>query len=260
MQRLEEIVRERLLCAFDFDGTLSPIVSLPHEAILPEDIRVRLIELRQYAPVALITGRAVSDIRNRLGFEPDFVVGNHGLEGVPGWEVETARHEELCRKWRQHLDMVLRGSLYAGVELENKRYSLSLHFRHVPDPDGMALRLKTLLESLKPHPRVMSGKYVFNLLAEDACNKGSALAELIAISGAQQAIYVGDDVTDEDVFRLKRSDIMSIRIECAASSEAEFYLPRAAHIVRLLDQLTEGLRTSGGRNWLLDEPIDAGAP
>lgn len=250
-KRLGEFARPGLLCAFDFDGTLAPIVPAPEEAHLPEGIRTRLFALAGHAPVAIITGRSVEDIRTRLGFEPDFVVGNHGLEGVPGWEAESARHRDACSAWFAQLQEVLtRECSDPGIQIENKHYSLSVHYRQASDPEDTASRLETLLSRLSPRPRVVGGKYVFNLLAEDRCNKGSALDKLMQVCGAKAAIYVGDDITDEDVFRLRRDDVLSIRVEHHAQSAADFYLPQYGEIAQFLDDLTERLRANGASNWL----------
>lgn len=250
-KRLGEVARPGLLCAFDFDGTLAPIVPTPEEAHLPDGIRDRLLALAQHAPVAIITGRSIEDISTRLGFEPDFVVGNHGLEGVPGWEAESARHRDMCSAWFGQLQEALATALPdPGIQVENKRYSLSVHYRQARDPDDAASRLESLFSRLSPHPRVVGGKYVFNLLAEDTCNKGTALDKLMQVCAARSAVYVGDDVTDEDVFRLRRDDVLSIRIEHHAQSAAGFYVPQHGDIVQFLDDLTAQLRANGAKNWL----------
>ena len=81
--RLTTTIQPGVLCVFDFDGTLSPIVAQPAQARLPPEIRKRLLALQKLTPVAILTGRSLADIRDRLGFTTDFVVGNHGLEGLP---------------------------------------------------------------------------------------------------------------------------------------------------------------------------------
>lgn len=249
LERLDDVVHERLLCAFDFDGTLAPLVPVPDDAHLPDGIRERLLQLAHHAPLAIITGRGVDDIRPRLGFAPDFLVGNHGLEGVPGWEGLTAAHAEICGAWLDQLCKVLPG-YDPGILLENKRYSLSLHYREAADHAATARALEELFASLQPPPRVVAGKFVYNLLAEDRCHKGSALLRLMECCGAGKAIYVGDDVTDEDVFRMRHPDILSIRIEHSAASSAEFYVPDPADIQHLLTAVDERLRARGMRNWL----------
>ena len=253
-KRLEEIARPGLLCAFDFDGTLAPLVAVPDNARLPAHIRKRLLALSAYAPVAIITGRSLEDIRTRLGFEPDFVVGNHGLEGVPGWEAESAQHRDMCAGWMMQLAGILKQRLDdPGVQLEDKRYSLSVHYRMARDPQQAARTLESFFSKLSPPPRVVGGKYVFNLLAEDARNKGVALERLMQASGARNAIYVGDDVTDEDVFRLRRPDVLSVRVERHAETAADFFLEQPEDIVQLLDELIERLRAAGAGNWVQTE-------
>ena len=81
--QIDRIVRPGVLCAFDFDGTLSPFTGYEN-ASLPQAIREKLVRLQSMTPVAILTGRALSDIRARLAFKPDYLVANHGQEGVPG--------------------------------------------------------------------------------------------------------------------------------------------------------------------------------
>ncbi|GAB3550667.1 trehalose-phosphatase [Noviherbaspirillum agri] len=256
--RLDESVAGGLLCAFDFDGTLAPIQPRPEQVRLPDDIRQRLVALAELAPIAIITGRSVADISPRLGFAPDFIIGNHGLEGVPGWDAQAAYHEALCAGWHRQLAEALKSpELAHGILLEDKRYSLSVHYREARDPQQAAARLGTLFEQLSPRPRVVAGKYVFNLLAQDACNKGSALEHLMRTCDARHAIYVGDDVTDEDVFRLRRPDILSVRIEHGDDSAADYFLPTPGDILWLLDELVGRLRAAGARNRI--QPETAGS-
>jgi trehalose 6-phosphate phosphatase len=257
-KRLEEIGVPGLLCAFDFDGTLAPIVAIPEQARLPDEIRHRLAALAQLAPVAIITGRSVQDIRARLGFTPDFIIGNHGLEGLPGWEKRAARHEDLSTGWRKQLTgALLEHADDPGIHLEDKRYSLSVHYRLARNPDHAANRLQDLFHRLDPRPRIVSGKYVYNLVAEDAWHKGSALERLMQLCHSRNAIYVGDDVTDEDVFRLRRPDILTVRIERGVDSAADFFLPHADDILPLIEELTERLRKAGARNWMQAEAAAA---
>jgi len=251
VERLEQCVRGRMLCAFDFDGTLAPIVAVPDEARLPDNIRVLLEGIAQYAPIAIITGRSVEDISRRLGFQPDYVVGNHGLEGVPGWEDLAAEHEHACGGWRRQLEQAAhRPDWDPGIQLEDKRYSLSVHYRQAEDVAACTRALEAIFARLEPQPRVVGGKYVYNLLMQDRCHKGSALSRLMELSGAESALYVGDDVTDEDVFRMRRPDILSVRIEPSAESAADYFLPHPRDILRLLEELDSRLQAAQASNWL----------
>lgn len=252
-RRLRDIAGPGLLCAFDFDGTLAPIVSRPEQAGIPPELAARLKSLSSYAPLAVITGRSLENIRSRLPFDADFIVGNHGQEGLPGWEAQAAGHEQLCAAWMAQLAHALDSRPEAcGIELEDKRYSLSVHYRRAIEPELAQKFLEALFLVLDPQPRVVAGKCVYNLVPGDACHKGDALERLVQASGASTALYAGDDVTDEDVFRIKRPGLLSIRIEPHADSAAEYYIPCFEDMGRLLDDLVALLHARGARNWLRD--------
>jgi trehalose 6-phosphate phosphatase len=244
IQRIDEIVQPGLLCAFDFDGTLAPIESHPANVQLPYDIQQRLITLSRYVPIAIITGRSVQDAQKYLGFSPDFIIGNHGIEGLPGWNKYAESYQLHCNEWEQTLSTALqnRSAFDFGIRIENKCYSLSVHYRAIKDNDHIEQKLINLFTQLTPSPRVISGKNVFNLLPQDAADKGVALEKLMSANHFSSAIYVGDDVTDEDVFRLNRPDVLTVRIENSANSAAEFFLRQRQDIKHLLDELIVRLR------------------
>lgn len=243
-QRFEEVVRPGALCAFDFDGTLAPIVTMPEKATLPVGMRHRLARLNGLTPTAVITGRSVADVRERLGFEPAFVVGNHGLEGVPGWEHDSTRHARLCEEWADMLANVLqdRARFDPGIRIEKKTYSLSVHYRLARDQARAQAQLSELFATLLPGARAMPGKCVFNLLPPDAADKGIALERLMEACGASSAVYVGDDVTDEDVFRRRLRNVLTIRVGRDNASAAEFFVNHRLHVSEVLDLLIGRLR------------------
>jgi trehalose 6-phosphate phosphatase len=241
-RRLDTLVNPRMLCVFDFDGTLSPIVPQPDEARLPLAVKARLEELAALAKVAIITGRSLSDLRPRLAFAPHYLVGNHGLEGMPGWEARSAAYAEMCRAWEAALLKAMRTQHTPGIWVENKRYTLSVHYRLARDHAAVEEKLQGIFEKLQPTPRVIAGKCVFSLVPPDAMDKGQALAQLMAMTQAENAIYVGDDVTDEDVFALARQDLMSVRIGYASDSQAQFFLAHTGEMVLLLEELIRRLR------------------
>jgi len=250
--QLDEFARTGLLCAFDFDGTLAPIVTQPEQARTPLPVLQRLQELQTLAPIAVITGRAVADIREKLGFTPDYLIGNHGQEGTPGMEAHAAAHAALCREWKAALEPMLSDDsrFDPNIWIEDKTYSLSLHYRLARDQHAAEARLRDVLETLQPAARLVAGKCVFNVLPQDAMDKGHALQALIQASGARRALYLGDDVTDEDVFRLAHPDILGIRIGPSEETAARYYLNRRLDIVLLLDRLLRGLREADARNWI----------
>ena len=242
---LDAIVRPGVLCVFDFDGTLAPIVAQPDDAHLPAPVRVRLETLQQHAPVAILTGRALNDINARLNFKADYMVGNHGLEGLPDSADRRHAYEQVCNGWRSLIQAALTdaGRFEPTLLLEDKEISLSLHYRHARNQAVARQHLLALFESLSPAPRVIAGKCVYNLLPQGSGDKGTAFAHLMHLSGATSAIYVGDDVTDEDVFALAREDLLSVRVGQTTGSAAPFFLRRHADILRLLEELSARLTT-----------------
>jgi trehalose 6-phosphate phosphatase len=245
-KRLDDVVHEHMLCVFDFDGTLSPIVPQADQAYLPHEVKQRLQDLMQHVTLGILTGRSLQDIRPRLGFDPHYVLGNHGIEGLPDWEASGKLYRDTCLRWERMLKSVIRENAQfdRGIWIENKQYSLSLHYRQAKDPQRTERQLAQLFSTLLPDARVVEGKFVYSLLPPGAEHKGSAMEKLMALTNAGSAIYVGDDITDEDVFRLKRPDILTIKVEPSPDSAAELYLPHLDDMTPLLDELLRRLRQS----------------
>ncbi len=239
------ILREGMLCAFDFDGTLSPFMGYEN-ARLPADVCERLIRLQSMTPVAIVTGRALSDIRTRLPFKPDYLVANHGQEGVPGSAKDSEQYRRMVDCWADALEKALSdASRYdRGVSLDNKRYSLAVHYRKAADHEATEGRLTRLFAEVAPQAHILPGKFVYNLIPPGAPDKGDALLSLMKAAGSPTALYVGDDETDEDVFALDSSSILTIRIEKSTRSHARCYLESQEDIITLLDFIIDTLETS----------------
>jgi trehalose 6-phosphate phosphatase len=224
------------LLAFDIDGTLAPIVARPDEARLPDDVKHCLHTLAERMEVAVITGRSVDDARRMLEFEPHYLVGNHGAEGIPGWKARSEGFARTVRGWRDELARcdALRE---AGVTIEDKRYTLSLHYRLAVDHAAAMRAIHTCVESLSPSPKTIDGKAVVNLLPKDAPDKGEALRALIAQSGVSNVLYVGDDDTDELVFGLHLPSVLTLRVEPNAESAAALFLRDQREVLTLMQHI-----------------------
>lgn len=237
--RLRAFVDRSTLFAFDLDGTLAPLVADPTQINIPSDIRERLISLNRVAPVAIITGRGRADAERHLGFNPGFLAGNHGAEGLPGREEQEAEFYRLGRQWRASLEKLLPDFAGSGIFLEDKGTTLSLHYRQAVDPDAAREEIVRAIMRLEPLPRRVGGKYVENVVPGDAPHKGEALLKIMEQAGCRRALYVGDDVTDEDVFGLQDDRIFGIRVGCEASSGADYCLPDVKEMAVLLDEIME---------------------
>jgi trehalose 6-phosphate phosphatase len=238
MVELHAFVDSATLFVFDLDGTLAPIVPDPAGISIPEEVRHCLIQLNDMAPVAVITGRSRADAMNHLGFTPLFLVGNHGAEGLPGVEKAGQDFAGLCREWQRQLEMLLPDMPASGISLEEKGETIALHYRQATDPAKAQESIRAAIAGLTPRPRVVSGIFVENIAPRNAPHKGEALEILLLHLGCGRAIFVGDDVTDEDVFNLRNPAILGIRVGMNQESAARCYLRGQHEMVRLLKEIT----------------------
>jgi trehalose 6-phosphate phosphatase len=235
---LATLLKRPVLFAFDFDGTLAPIVDLPHAAQMPAGSRQLLQRLGHKAPLAIISGRSVADLHRRLGgVTPKYLVGNHGLEGIGDTSSNLAESAALCAQWRQQLRPMLAQPEALGVMLEDKTYSLTLHYRLAPNPAAAAHWLRTIVAGLRPVPHVIGGKQVLNLMPNRSSNKRHALESLLRQEHLTHALYVGDDDTDETIFAAAPPDWLTLRVEPSPRSAARFFLKRQQEVEPLLQKI-----------------------
>ncbi len=240
LQIIESLAFTRSLYAFDFDGTLAPIVSIPEKARPSKLTETLLTSISDQAPVAVISGRAISDLKKRVGFSPDHLIGNHGLEGLSLRNESGTQAQTICSGWREQLQK--NWKLETGVFIEDKGYSLALHYRKARNKKLARMKLFEKIEKLHPAPRIILGKSVMNIIPTGAPHKGVALLELMMNSNLKCALYVGDDDTDEDVFSLPDARIISVRVGEKKSSNAQFFIKRQSEINRLLKVICKALR------------------
>lgn len=216
---LEQFAQSRLLVAFDYDGTLAPITENPADAPMRERTLSLLQELCRRYPCVVISGRARDDVQRFVeGAMLRAIAGNHGAE-LPGIDPFGA---EQVVAWRALLLQALCG--LSGVLVEDKTLSLSVHYRAARDKDAARAAIYEAAESLES-VRVVGGKDVVNLLPKGARHKGFALDELRRAESCDAALYVGDDETDEDVFRMRRAlRLLTVRVGPSEASDAEYFL------------------------------------
>lgn len=231
---LEAFVTPETLFAFDLDGTLAPIVSEPAGIIIRDEVRQSLIQLNGMAPIAIITGRSCADAQAHVGFTPRCLVGNHGAEGLPGEKTSGKNYARLCQKWIGQLHKLLPEMSEKGISLEDKEKSIALHYRHAPDQLNARKSILAAIDRLIPSPRKVSGKCVENIMPAGAPHKGKALESLMRHLTCHRAIFVGDDVTDEDVFSLNNPSVLGICVGFDQESSAGYYLHGQYEIIRLL--------------------------
>jgi trehalose 6-phosphate phosphatase len=197
-----------------------------------------LARLARRFEVAIITGRGVSDARRMLSFEPRYLIGNHGAEGLPGWRERGEEFARTVARWRDAL-AACEPLAAAGVSIEDKRYSISLHYRRAANPAAAHRAIERCVGMLDPPPRIIVGKAVVNLLPARAPDKGDALRALIEGTRCRNVLYVGDDDTDETVFGLHLPSVLTLRVEPAADSAAALYLRDQREVLTLMQYIDQ---------------------
>jgi trehalose 6-phosphate phosphatase len=227
---------ERPLVGFDFDGTLVALSEHPSEVALTAETRSLLARLAGRVPVVVITGRSRADVSSRLDGLPLYgVAGNHGVEPFG----ETQEVVELVAGWRATLLREL--AKRPGVAIEDKRFSLTVDYRHAPDLEATRDAINAAARRL-PHARLLGGRHAdFNIAPDNAPNKGTALAAFMQQAGCNAAIYVGDDRTDEDAFRLEMPSFAAIRVGRREHSAAPYFLDAQTETDRLIELLLDGV-------------------
>ena len=219
-EALERFFGPNVLVAFDFDGTLAPLVPDPAHATMRRRTHDLLRELARLCRVVVISGRARADAAEKLrGIGVVEVLGNHGIEP---WHAAHWQFAEV-RRWLPLLEE--RASSLPGVTIEDKNFSVAIHYRRSPEKRrARAAILKTA--ATLGEVRAVGGKQVVNLLPSGAPHKGTALERERDRAGCDRAIYVGDDETDEDVFALDQPErLLTVRVGSKRGSAAAYCIP-----------------------------------
>jgi len=193
----------------DYDGTLTPIVSQPEDAILSNEMRGVLRELADLCTVAIVSGRDREDVEPKVDIDGLVYAGSHGFD-IKGpdlrLEYEGGRSalpdlKEAEDELKARLDGV------PGARVERKRFAIANHYRNVAEEDVSRVE-RAVREVAERHERlrVSGGKKVLELRPDIEWDKGRAvlwLLEALQLDGEDVLpFYVGDDVTDEDAFKV----------------------------------------------------------
>jgi alpha,alpha-trehalase len=262
MDNIDELARlledHPLFIALDYDGTLTPIVDRPELAILPEKMRDTLEKLAQRYNVAIISGRDVRDIRNFIKLDEIIYAGSHGFDisSPPGTDLDFQIGEDflpILNRTEKQLEENVRS--IEGALIERKKFSIALHYRLVK-PERIREIESMVDEILDKEPKLKKGlgKKVFELKPSLEWDKGQALLWLMKGLGMSTSetlpIYIGDDITDEDAFRVLQNTGLGIVVrdgEQQRPSMAEYSLLNTLEVGDFLKRLVE-MADKGGRS------------
>lgn len=206
-QALDRIARApRLLLAFDFDGTLSPLVDRPERArMLPAAAAaLRRLSTRPGVTVALVSGRPLASLRPAAAPPPRFVlVGSHGVEfagPLPGAALAEPSADERARVAALIAALDAAVGDVPGVRVERKPFGAGVHWRRTPAALRAGVRPAALAVTAgRAGLTARDGKELIEFSVR-AAHKGESLRLLRRALHADALLFAGDDVTDEDGF------------------------------------------------------------
>jgi len=237
---IDRIPKNNIFLFLDYDGTLTPIVKTPEKAFLPDEMRSIIKSLKRRMPVAIVSGRGLEDIKKRVGIRDIIYAGNHGAEIWDGEKLVVSPELGDNKRILNQIITEMRGALSSvgGVFIEEKGITASIHYRKVPSRDlGKLFDIFwSTAERYKGLFRITSGKKVFEIRPYGIWNKGDAVKWIIKNFGGNRIpIYIGDDVTDEDAFKILRG--RGIGISVGKSEESDYYLKGQREVKRFLSWL-----------------------
>lgn len=247
----EQSIRQRVAAAhhlallLDFDGTISEIVPRPEDAEVSPQIRpvLKALAERPDFNVAIVSGRALDDLRSRTNLENVIYVGNHGLEIEAGTTRFREPHAESLRRELRSLSLQLKLALAEaeGHEIEDKGLTLSVHYRRVPEQLHHWVRSVTTGAAARSRSfQCREGKMVLEIRPQINWNKGYALKWILreVLPSSSLPIYLGDDISDEDAFAAIPEGI-TIRVGEPGDSRAQYYLPSVTAVGEFLQWLIQ---------------------
>lgn len=258
----QRIAGKPIFIFLDYDGTLTPIVDTPGQASLPASVRELLKNLNEatFHHVAIVSGRALSDIKGHVSLDGVIYVGNHGLEiegdGISYTSQIMPRSKEIIEHVRDELKIRL--SDIPGALLEDKGLTLGVHYRLVREADRA--RFNSIIGActksfvIRKKIKMREGKQVVEIWPSLDWNKGKAVLWILKKERLAQdffeeqivPLYIGDDKTDEDAFRVLKAKGLTIFVGEGKDSLAQYRLKDPHEVLLFLQKILK-LKLINGR-------------
>jgi trehalose-phosphatase len=233
----------------DVDGTLAPIAPSPSLARVSDETRRVLTRLVRQPGVivALVSGRAAHDAHRIVGVSGVWAIGNHGAEVMaPGGEVAVDPLVAAFADPMARASAALRplAEAFPGVFVENKTWTLSIHYR-LADPTAVPELRRTVEDvAARDGLRLTEGNMVVEVRPPVAVDKGTAIyrlaGELGALGSGGSLFFAGDDTTDEDAFRLLRRHVpnaVTLQVGWRPDTWAEFRVGTPDDVRAVLERI-----------------------
>lgn len=240
----QELSQKKVILFLDYDGTLTPIVATPDLAVISDEMREMVRRVSQALTVSVVSGRATDDVKSKVRIDGLFYAGSHGFEIIDLAGNVTINEE--AQKIRGTIDEVhkklserLKG--VPGALVENVKYTISSHYRLVSDEDfpKVARAVEKILEEY-PALRKTDGKKVFEIRPKIDWDKGKAVEWILKYlefdENKQIPVYIGDDTTDEDAFRVLKDKGFGILVaQEPRPSEAKYVIRDTDEVKKVLE-------------------------
>ncbi|XP_019156430.1 PREDICTED: probable trehalose-phosphate phosphatase F [Ipomoea nil] len=275
---LNQATNKRIVMFLDYDGTLSPIVDDPDRAFMSDEMRAAVKNLANYFPTAIISGRSRDKVYELVGLAELYYAGSHGMDIMfPAKDEMLSTHSNcikstdqngkevnLFQPAREFIPMI--NEVFKtltentkdikGAMVENHKFCASVHYRNVDENiwPTVAQRVHDILKEY-PRLRLTHGRKVLEIRPAIDWDKGKAvnfLLESLGLGNNQDVlpIYIGDDRTDEDAFKVLREGNRGYGILVSPvpkESKAFFSLKDPSQVKEFLEsvvRMKEGKRAS----------------
>ncbi|KAF8729896.1 hypothetical protein HU200_017358 [Digitaria exilis] len=259
---------KKIVMFLDYDGTLSPIVSDPDAAYMSDAMRAAVRDVAKHFPTAIVSGRCRDKVRNFVRLPELYYAGSHGMD-IEGPSSNNVRSDSnlqqpesvLCQPAREFLPvidevyklLVEKTKSTPGAKVENNKFCLSVHFRCVDEKrwNALAEQVKAVIKDY-PKLKLTQGRKVLEIRPSIMWDKGKALEFLLESLGFASCsdvlpVYIGDDRTDEDAFKVLRKRGQGIGIlvsKCPKETNASYSLQDPGEVMDFLLRLVEWNRRS----------------
>ncbi|XP_010261265.1 PREDICTED: probable trehalose-phosphate phosphatase J [Nelumbo nucifera] len=258
---------KQIVMFLDYDGTLSPIVDDPDRAFMSRAMRAAVKAVARYFPTAIVSGRCRDKVYSFVRLAELYYAGSHGMDikgPAKGPRYSKGNEPVLFQPASEFLPMI--DEVYKalvekiksipGAKVEHNRFCVSVHFRCVDEKKwgSLAEQVRAVLKEY-PKLRLSQGRKVLEIRPTIKWDKGRALEFLLESLGYANCsnvlpVYIGDDRTDEDAFKVLRDKGLGFGIlvsKIPKDTNASYSLQEPSEVMLFLHRLVEWQRPSRGR-------------
>ncbi|KAL3619717.1 hypothetical protein CASFOL_034629 [Castilleja foliolosa] len=250
-------IGKQIVVFLDYDGTLSPIVDDPDRAFMTNEMREAVRGVAKFFPTAIVSGRCLAKLYKFVRLSELYYAGSHGMDiKGPSKGQKKGNQTVLCQPAIEflpmidevHKSLVEKVKYIPGALVENNKFCVSVHYRSVEEKRWVELgdQVKVVIKEYQ-HLRLCHGRKVMEIRPLIKWDKGNALEFLLESLGYAESddvfpVYIGDDRTDEDAFKVLRNRGQGIGIlvsKVPKETKASYTLQEPSEVMQLLKRLAE---------------------